>query len=125
MPDELRAMTDQLSGGLQNRQVQKLMNRMTNKLLNADQQQAGKNLLQGSQIDWTRPGGQQIAQLMDSLGIETWQSPEYTALRDAYQLQRRFQRNPDARLYPGDQEAMDAVPDAVHYTPIFAGRMLT
>jgi hypothetical protein len=121
MPDELRAMTDQLSGGLQNKQVQNMMNRMSSKLLSADQQQEGQNLLRSGQIDWTRPGGQQITQTMASLGISTWQIPEYTALRDAYQLQRRLQRNPHARLYPGDQEAMDAVPDALRYTPIFAG----
>jgi hypothetical protein len=120
MPENLRAMTDQL-GGLQNRQVQNMMNRMTNKLLNADQQQKGQNLLRGSQIDWSRSGGQQIAQVLSSLGIPDWQSPDYTALRDAYQLQRRLQRNPNARLYPGDQDAIDAVPDALRYTPIFAG----
>lgn len=120
MPDDLRVMADQL-GGLQNKQVQKLMNRVTNKLLNADQQQEGQNLLRGAQIDWSRPGGQQITQVMTALGISDWQTPDYTALRDAYQLQRRLQRNPNARLYPGDQDAIDAVPDALRYTPIFAG----
>jgi hypothetical protein len=122
MPDDLRAMTDQL-GGLQSKQVQKLMNRVTNKLLNSDQQQEGESLLRGAQVDWSHPGGQQITQVLTSLGIPDWRSPEYSALRDAYQLQRRLQRNPNARLYPGDQDAINAVPDALRYTPIFAGRV--
>lgn len=117
MPDDLRTMADQLGGS----QIEKLMNRMTDKLLNADQRQDAQDLLRSTQIDWTQPGGQQIARVMSSLGIEPWQSPDYTPLRDAYQLQSRLQRNSNARRYPGDQDAIDAVPDALRYTPVFAG----
>ncbi len=117
MPDDLRAMADKLSG----KQMQKLMNRMSGQLLNAQQQQDAQHLLAGTQIDWSQAGGQQITRLMEALHIPHWRTPDYVALRDAYQLQSRLKRNPNARLYPGDQEAMDAVPDALRYIPIYAG----
>jgi hypothetical protein len=44
------------------------------------------------------------------------------ALRDSYQLHARRQRKPDARLYPGDEEAMTRVPDALDYIPVYGGK---
>ena len=50
-----------------------------------------------------------------------WHEPDFVALRDAYQLHLRRQRNPKAMLYPGDTQAMGAVPNALEYTPIYGG----
>jgi hypothetical protein len=51
-----------------------------------------------------------------------WISPDFVALRDAYQLHERRRRNPNAMLYPGDAEAMAAVPNALDYAVVYAGK---
>lgn len=73
---------------------------------------------------WDSDGGQRITAVMDCLPIPDWQTPNFVTLRDAYQLHIRRQRNPNAMLYPGDTEAMDAVPDALRYIPVYGGKML-
>ena len=50
-----------------------------------------------------------------------WHAPDFTTLRDAYQVAERRQRRPNAGLYPGDAEALAAVPDALAYTPVYGG----
>ena len=59
---------------------------------------------------------------MDCLNIPDWRAPDFVTLRDAYALHKRRQRSPNATLYPGDAEALAAVPDALTYTPIYAGK---
>jgi hypothetical protein len=51
-----------------------------------------------------------------------WQEPDFVTLRDAYQLHERRRRNPNAPLYPGDAEAMEAVSDALDYIVLYAGK---
>jgi hypothetical protein len=75
-----------------------------------------------AQLDWNSNGGQRIRALMALLTIDDWQAPHFIAVRDAYQLLTRKQRLPTARDYPGDAEAMAAVPDALTYTPLYMGR---
>jgi hypothetical protein len=74
------------------------------------------------QPDWNSAGGRKIVALLGCLAIPGWREPDFVTLRDAYALHARRQRNPSARLYPGDAEAMDAVSDALVYTPIYAGK---
>ncbi|MCU0497448.1 MAG: hypothetical protein MUF87_08870 [Anaerolineae bacterium] len=108
--------------GVDPRQAQKWMTEMSGKLLSAEQQAAGQQILQQQRIDWQSAGGQKIAAVLACLPIPVWREPDYVVLRDAYQLQQRRQRNPNAMLYPGDAEAIAAVPNALIYTPIFAGK---
>lgn len=108
--------------GVDPRQAQKWIQQMSGKLLSAEQQAAGQQILQQNVIDWQSDGGQKIAAIMACLPIPAWREPDYVPLRDAYQLQQRRQRNPNATLYPGDAEAIAAVTDALAYTPIFAGK---
>ncbi len=74
------------------------------------------------QPDWSSAGGQRIRALMDCLNVPNWQAPDFVTLRDAYALHERRQRSPKARLYPGDAEALAAVPDALAYTPVYGGK---
>jgi hypothetical protein len=60
---------------------------------------------------------------MDCLRIPDWRDPDFVTLRDAYALHKRRERSPNATLYPGDAEALAAVPDALTYTPVYAGKM--
>ncbi len=82
--------------------------------------EAARDLLR--QPDWQSAGGAQIAAVMDCLGIANWREPDFVTLRDAYTLHLRRRRAPKATLYPGDAEALAAVPDALDYTPIYAGK---
>jgi hypothetical protein len=85
--------------------------------------EAAKKLLQSAQIDWESGGGRRIRAALGLIGVGGALSlPDFISLRDAYALRARRQRKPDAPLYPGDAEAMAAVPDALAYAPIFAGR---
>ena len=59
---------------------------------------------------------------MDCLRIPNWRDPDFVTLRDAYALHERRRRSPKATLYPGDAETLAAVPDALAYTPIYAGK---
>lgn len=111
-----------MATGLNPRHTQKMFDKISSKLLKGDQQAAARDLLQNAAVDWNSAGGQQITKLMQALAIPGWREPDYVALRDAYQLHNRRRRNPNASLYPGDAEAMAAVPDALSYTPVFAGQ---
>jgi hypothetical protein len=75
------------------------------------------------QLDLNSLAGQAIAAHAAHAGLpEGWHIPDFITLRDAFAVHRRLQRFPNARLYPGDAEARDAVPDALAYTPLFGGR---
>ena len=74
------------------------------------------------QPEWSSAGGARISALMDCLDIPDWRAPDFVTLRDAYALHERKRRSPKAMLYPGDAEALAAVPDALMYTPIYGGK---
>jgi hypothetical protein len=73
--------------------------------------------------EWNSVGGTRIAALMNCLRIPNWRDPDFVTLRDAYALHERRRRSPKAALYPGDAETMQSVPDALSYTPVYAGKM--
>jgi hypothetical protein len=120
----VRAMAE----GLNPRQAQGLFNRIAGQVLKGDsdktQAHAARDLLAQGRIEWDDGAGKQIAALMALLSIPSpyWRTSDFVALRDAYALHSRRQRNPNAVLYPGDAEAMHAVSDALRYHPIFAGK---
>jgi len=108
-------------------QAQGMLSRFSSRLLKragADDSAAAaaRALVAESTPDWNSPGGQRICALMSVLTVpDGWREPDFVTLRDAYQLHLRRQRSPAARLYPGDAEALARVPDALAYTPIYAG----
>jgi len=72
---------------------------------------------------WAEPEGQRVRALASVLAIPSrWRDPSWEAVRDAYQLRRLRQRNPRLPLIPGDQQTLDAVPDALDYRPVYMGR---
>lgn len=80
---------------------------------------AARALLGG--VKWSSVGGARIVALMNALGIGDQRAPDFVTLRNGYQLHRRRERFPNATLLPGDAEALDAVPDALTYTPVYYG----
>jgi hypothetical protein len=122
LPEDVQAMAENLNPKHINRMFDKWMKRV-NKRLGSDASGA-RDLLRGQSMDWSTAGGRQIQALMDCLGMPSgsWRSPDFTTLRDAYQIHLRRQQRPNASLFPGDAEAMQAVPDALDYTPLYMGK---
>jgi len=122
LPDDVQ----QMAGDVDAQAASRMFQRVTKSLFGksgGDQDAAGA-LLQGAQgIDWERPQGATVRALMGLLTVPAgWRVPGFATLQDAYSLHTRRQRKPNARLYPGDAETMAAVPDALMYTPIYAGK---
>ena len=118
LPDDVQQMADNLNP----KQVNKLFNRFMNKITNrlgADMSEAQALL---SRQDWNSPGAQQTQAVMACLRIPNWNVPDFVTLRDSYQLHRRLERKPNAQLFPGEAEALDAVPDALAYQPVYGGK---
>ena len=110
-------MFDRLSGGLMKKMGQRTGTDSDSMA------EAAKDLIGGNAPDWNSSGGARLRALMACLTVPgDWREPDFTTLRDAYQLHKRRQRNPNARLYPGDAEAMTQVPDALAYTPVYGGK---
>lgn len=107
-PKQAQAMLDKLSGGLLRKA--------------GGDQAAALAALQGNPPDWNSRDGRSLAALLAALAIPEWGTPDFVPLRDAYQILIRRQRRPNAPLYAGDQEAMNAVPNALDYLPVYAGK---
>lgn len=124
LPPEIQAMAKDLNPKDTSNMFQKMM-RNLGKGNDPTQDEKTKQLMKQAQgLDWNTPHAAQIRLLMQLLNTpDTWRKPDYVALRDAYSLHQRRQRRPNATLYPGDAEAMQAVPDALDYHPIFAGKV--
>lgn len=119
LPDDVQDM----ARGLDERQTKKMFDKISRRVLKPEEQSAARNLIAGQKPDWNSPGGRRIRALMDCLNVPAgWRTPDFTTLRTAYQLHKRRQRKPDARLYPGDADAMAAVPDALTFVPVYAGK---
>jgi hypothetical protein len=74
-------------------------------------------------VDWNSDAGRRVRALASVLGFPAgWHAPDFASLRAAYPLHARRERQPDAFLYPGDADALAAVPHALDYTPVYAGR---
>jgi len=118
LPQNIQDMAQQLNS----RQVGKLFNRFmkqVGKRVSGDQEAAAA-LLQ--RVDWNSDGARQLEVLMRCLNITNWRLPDFVTVRDAYQLSRRRERFPNARVMPGNEETLQAVPDALTYVPIYVGK---
>ncbi len=105
------------------REAKRLFEKLSKNYVPREEREMARALINDSVAQWHSVGGRRIRALMDCLTVSAnWREPDYVTLRDAYQLLNRRRRNPNAMLYPGDAEAMDTVPDALDYTPIFAGK---
>lgn len=73
--------------------------------------------------EWEREAGRRLAAIVSLLTLPaSWRTPDFDAVRDAYQAARRRRRNPDAVLLPDEREALRVVPDALAYLPVYCGK---
>jgi len=120
LPDDLKDAAKDLNPKHINRMFGKLMKKVNRQLGGSTE---GARELLKSDGDWRSVGGQRLRAFMNGLTLPShWHTPDFVALRDAYQLQRRKQRNPNAPDYPGDAEAMQAVSNALDYLPVYGGK---
>lgn len=119
LPPELHEQARALDEG----QIGRMFDKISKNMLPEGAPAGAHALLQGQGPDWNSEGGRRIRALVSCLALPAdWREPDFVTLRTAYQLHARRKRSPQARLYPGDAEAMAAVPDALDYTPIYGGR---
>jgi hypothetical protein len=118
LPDDVQALAQ--GRGVDLGQANAMFKRMSGTLAQKGVGGDPSELLR--QPDWNSAGGKRIAALADCFEIPNWQAPDFVTLRDAYALHKRRQRSPNATLYPGDAEALAAVPDALAYTPTYFGK---
>ncbi len=118
LPDDIRNMTAGMNMG----RAQKMFQRMTGNLMGRGQAQDAQNMLNSDKLDWNSEGGLFVRGVLSCLiQGDGWMSPDFPTVRDAYQRHVRKERRPNAKLYPGDQQMMDAVPNALDYVPVYGG----
>lgn len=119
LPESMREQARGLNPKAINAMFGKLMKKV-NRQLGTDAR-AGMALIGGG-ADWDSRGGRMLQAAMACLTVpDDWRVPDFVSVRDAYQLHRRRQQRPNALLYPGDADAMQNVPDALQYIPVYAG----
>ncbi len=121
LPDEVKAMQRHP------KQAAKMIDRLSGSLLakagGADQREQAMALLSASDdANWASADGKAILAAFAGLGIQNGVSPDFVTLREAYALHARRKRRPGSSLLPGDENTLQAVPDALNYLPIYAGK---
>jgi hypothetical protein len=120
LPADVQAMAEELNPQRVNKMFNRFMQRFGKGL--SDDPNAARDLLNDGRIEWESPGGQRIEAVMACLTIgDAWREPDFVTVRDAHQLKLRHQHTPNAPLFPGDEEAMAAVPNALDYSPVYGG----
>lgn len=123
--DALPANAQAMFDGLDRKQAGSMFARMTASLAGklGGQADAARAALHTPSVQWEDRDAALLAALLTRLcgGSTRWRDPGFVAVRDAYQLHRRRADRPNAALYPGDAEALAAVPDALNYMPVYAG----
>lgn len=123
LPDNIKGMAGNVNTGQAQKMFARLSGDLMKKVAGTGQADAARALVSGGDApDWNSSGGALIRALMRCLTLpDGWGEPDFDTLRDAYQLHERRRRNPNARAYPGDDELMAKVPDALTYIPVYGG----
>jgi hypothetical protein len=128
LPDNMR----DLAGKVNMKQADQMMNRLSSTLFGKLDRQSGgeasamqnqaRAMLGGSNL-WNSPGAAKLLGVAHVLPTG-WRDPDFDTVREAYQVARLIQKNPNAakRLLPDESAALKALPDAVTYLPIYLGR---
>lgn len=118
LPPDVQAM----ASGLRGSSIQQMFSKLTDQLMGGANRQAASDLLKDTP-DWNSTEGQRLRAVLSCLlPPDRWREPDFPTLRAAYPLYLRLERHPGATLYPGDEEAMQAIPDALNYVPVYGGQ---
>ncbi len=123
LPPDVQA----LAGRVDELEAGKLMDRLTRSIFGkpgrggGEARSAALGMLGG--IPWNSEAGRRIRAVMGCLNVPVgWREPDLEALSAAYQVARARRHSPDGLRLPGDEAALAAVPDALDYLPVYAGR---
>lgn len=123
LPEDIQRMAKGMKPEQASRMFNKMMGQFGKGSEDAQRKQAQELMKQAQGLDWSTPSAQQVRLLMRLITVpDDWRKPDFVTLRDAYSLHARRQRRPNARMYPGDAESIAAVPDALAYHPVYAGK---
>jgi len=114
-------------------QAEQLINKITQQLFGKLDAQSGgeagamqpqaQALLAGHAADWNSISARRLIALARFLELPSnWRTPDFDDVREAYQVVRRLQRSPSARLMPDEQAAQALIPHALDYLPVYVGR---
>lgn len=118
LPPDIQAM----ASGLKTKDIEKMFGKLTGQMMGSSEQGAASQML-NNLPDWNSEAGRQIQSVMAATVLPSnWRDPDFPTLRMAYLLHARLERNPDAMMYPGDDEALAAVPDVGSYIPVYGGK---
>ncbi len=132
LPDDIQQLAH--NHGVNPDQAGKLINRLTSQMFGKlDRSSAGEaSTMQsqahalasgGGQVNWNSPAAQRLKAIMNLLTVpDNWRDPSFEDVREAYQVARRLVKTPGARLMPDEQAALNAVPNAIDYIPIYVGK---
>lgn len=74
-------------------------------------------------IDWNSPAAQRLTTLASTIPLPAnWRTPDFDAVRDAYQAARMLRKNPRAQLLPDESSALNAIPNAIQYEAVYVGK---
>ncbi len=121
LPEQVKSLAD----GVNERQAQQLINRLSSNVMGklGGAPANAADILKSSAPDWNSPAGKRVIAAAACLTLpETWKTLDFLAVRDAYALARRFERFPNANRLPGDQAALDTVPNALDFIPVYGGK---
>ena len=119
LPREMQKM----SKGVNLLKAKKMFHGFVDNFMGRNDAEGAQELLNPTPVDWNGTGGMVIRGVMSCLiAGDVWLSPDFATVRDAYQRYIRLQRRPTAKHYPGDKQMMDAVPNALSYTPVYGGQ---
>lgn len=116
------------------KQANKMIERFTSRLFGkldrasggeaSDMQAQARALATGAnRLDWNSTAGRRLKALASVLDLPSnWREPDFGAVRAAYQSARYLRKSPNARLMPDEQEALRALPDAIQYEAVYAGK---
>lgn len=118
LPEDIQQMAKQVNA----KQANKLFEKLKKQFIKAVGQYDAKVLLQ-SESDWNSQGGQYIRALMNCLRVpDRWREPDFSTLRHSFALQSRQQHDANTPLFPGDEDAIANIPNALDYVPVYGGK---
>jgi len=120
--DQLPPDVQMMASGLRTNNIQQMFGKLTDQLMGVQNRQAASDMMKDAP-DWNSPDGQRVRGILSCLvPADSWREPDFPTLRTAYPLYVRLERSPEAPRYPGDDEAMQMVPDALDYVPVYGGQ---
>ncbi len=113
-----------------NPMIERITSRLLGKLDRASGGEASEMQARASALatganrpNWNNTSGQRLKALAAVLDLPSnWREPDFETVRAAYQAARYLRKSPNARLMPDEQEALKALPDAIRYEAVYAGK---